>query len=168
MACGIMVKVGVPEHLQVEPLFKVHSFNSPSLVLSSSIVLLSLHIIHILTLTIINMVNFNISAQKDQDLEGMWGMHTAQVILFFLFNYSGTTYPCALVRWFVPVGEEPCPDTGMWIVEPDLDSNHKHISWSFILIVLFTVLIFLQYAGSSFYHAIFTLVILYQPSMLTM
>ena len=51
MAFGITVKVGVPEHLQVEPLFKVHSFNSPSLVLSSSIVLLSLHIIHILTLS---------------------------------------------------------------------------------------------------------------------
>ena len=69
-----------------------------------------------------------IFAQKDQDLEGMRGMHAAQVILFFLFNYSGTTYPCALVRWFVPVGEEPCPDTGMWIVEPDLDTNHKRIT----------------------------------------
>ncbi|KAJ6521991.1 hypothetical protein B0H19DRAFT_973758, partial [Mycena capillaripes] len=26
---------------------------------------------------------------------------------------------CALVHWFSAHGEEPCADTGMWIVKPD-------------------------------------------------
>ncbi|KAJ7491526.1 hypothetical protein B0H11DRAFT_2398839 [Mycena galericulata] len=27
---------------------------------------------------------------------------------------------CALVRWFVPIGDSPDPDTGMWVVEPEV------------------------------------------------
>ncbi|KAF7974379.1 hypothetical protein HWV62_12354 [Athelia sp. TMB] len=37
------------------------------------------------------------------------------------------TYPCALVEWFVPCGEEPCEDTGMWVVEPEMDDEDSHI-----------------------------------------
>jgi len=33
---------------------------------------------------------------------------------------DGVTYPCALLEWFIPVGDEPDVETGMWIVEPDV------------------------------------------------
>jgi hypothetical protein len=42
---------------------------------------------------------------------------------FMSFTASGITYPCALVTWFSAIGDEPCPDVGMWMVEPDLDVN---------------------------------------------
>lgn len=29
-------------------------------------------------------------------------------------------YPCALIEWFVPISDRPCPDTGMWIVKPQI------------------------------------------------
>ena len=29
-------------------------------------------------------------------------------------------YPCALVEWFVLVSDKLCPDTGMWIVKPQI------------------------------------------------
>ncbi|KAK0184237.1 hypothetical protein F5146DRAFT_938858, partial [Armillaria mellea] len=31
-------------------------------------------------------------------------------------------YPYALVTWFSSVSNETCPETGMWIVQPDLDA----------------------------------------------
>ena len=55
-------------------------------------------------------------------------LHAARVLLFFSFKYgSQITFPCALVTWFSPVGDEPCPDTGMWIVEPDVDRNGQRV-----------------------------------------
>ncbi|TRM57413.1 hypothetical protein BD626DRAFT_551157 [Schizophyllum amplum] len=32
-------------------------------------------------------------------------------------------YPCALVTWFTVIGDAPCPDTGLWMVEPDIDAR---------------------------------------------
>ncbi|KAF8347311.1 hypothetical protein F5887DRAFT_1060897 [Amanita rubescens] len=52
------------------------------------------------------------------DLPGLRGMDVAQVKLLHIVYY-----PCALVSWFSVVGDEPCPDTGMWRVEPDFDQN---------------------------------------------
>ncbi|KAF5378904.1 hypothetical protein D9615_006850 [Tricholomella constricta] len=54
------------------------------------------------------------------DDPGFKGLHVARVFLFFSFSHQGTTYPCALVNWFSPLDELPCPDTGMWMVEPDV------------------------------------------------
>ncbi|KAG2088366.1 uncharacterized protein F5147DRAFT_748442 [Suillus discolor] len=51
------------------------------------------------------------------------GLYVAQVILFFSITYRGQLYPCALVRWFAPIGNEPCKSTGMWMVEPELDDG---------------------------------------------
>ncbi|KAI0309828.1 hypothetical protein OF83DRAFT_1278998 [Amylostereum chailletii] len=51
------------------------------------------------------------------------GLYVVRVLLFFQFISDGVIYPCALVSWFSPVSETPCPDTGMWIVEPDLDGG---------------------------------------------
>lgn len=64
-----------------------------------------------------------IFAEKDPDIMGFRGLHAAQVLLFFSFFYRGELYPCALVQWFVPVGDQPCPDTGMWIVEPNVNAD---------------------------------------------
>lgn len=66
--------------------------------------------------------------QRDPDLEGMRGMHAVQVVLFFSFIFNHITYPCALVRWFIPVGNEPCRDTGMWIVEPALNADGSRVT----------------------------------------
>ena len=35
----------------------------------------------------------------------------------------GVYYPCALVEWFTPVGNEPDDITGMWIVQPEIDDD---------------------------------------------
>ena len=66
-------------------------------------------------------------AEKDPSLAGFCGLFVAQVILFFSFSYRNTSYPCALVRWFSVIGEEPCPHTGMWMVEPEFDENEERV-----------------------------------------
>lgn len=40
---------------------------------------------------------------------------------------QGDQIPCALIEWFSPVGEECDEDTGMWIVEPDIDIDGHRI-----------------------------------------
>ena len=58
------------------------------------------------------------------DAPGMEGLLLARVLLFFSFDHEGgTKYPCALVHWFSIVGEGPCSETGMWIVEPDFKGS---------------------------------------------
>ncbi|KAH9960987.1 hypothetical protein BJV74DRAFT_871953 [Russula compacta] len=37
-------------------------------------------------------------------------------------------YPYALVQWFVPIGDHPCKDTGMWMVEPDFDHRGQRVT----------------------------------------
>ena len=54
----------------------------------------------------------------DPNADGMHGYEIARVFCFFSFVYKGITYPCAVVRWFDKVGEEPDDLTGMWIVRP--------------------------------------------------
>ena len=63
--------------------------------------------------------------ETDAALPGMQGLLVAQVFLFFKFSYRDIVYPCALVHWFEPVGNEPCPDTGMWIVRPTFRGRFK-------------------------------------------
>jgi len=50
--------------------------------------------------------------------------------LLFSFSDAGVTYPCALVHWFVRVGDTPDEDTGMWIVEPEIidDDGRYHLT----------------------------------------
>ncbi|KAG6885247.1 hypothetical protein C0992_005299 [Termitomyces sp. T32_za158] len=59
----------------------------------------------------------------DEELEGFRGLHAARVRLFFDITHDKRKYPCALVTWFHTLSDEPCPETGMWIVEPDLDNQ---------------------------------------------
>jgi hypothetical protein len=63
---------------------------------------------------------------SDSDEPGFAGLHVARVLLFFSFNHDMVTYPCALVHWFSTVGDTPCDETGMWMVEPDFIGS-KHV-----------------------------------------
>lgn len=63
--------------------------------------------------------------EKDPNLAGFWGLHVVHVICFFKFKLNRTQFSCALVTWFLPIDDEPCEDTEMWIIEPDLDRGGK-------------------------------------------
>jgi hypothetical protein len=60
---------------------------------------------------------------KDPSLPGFRGLHVVRTMLFFSFVHNNVTYPCALVQWFLPIGDEPDEATGMYVVEPELDGN---------------------------------------------
>jgi len=55
--------------------------------------------------------------------DGLQGLFVAHVYLFFSFQLDNLTYPCALVHLFKPLRDEPDPDTGMWIFQPDCDQD---------------------------------------------
>lgn len=58
-----------------------------------------------------------------EDEPGFRSLLVARVFLFFSFTHLGTRHECALVHWFSTVGDLPCEETGMWIVEPDYRSG---------------------------------------------
>ena len=68
-----------------------------------------------------------IFVSTDPDKRGMRGLDVARVRLFFSFMYQGIKYPCALIRWFSRLGDEPDVDTGMWMVQPDLQADQSPI-----------------------------------------
>jgi hypothetical protein len=57
------------------------------------------------------------------ELGGMRGLEVVRVFLFFSFVHGDTCYPCALVQWFLVIGNEPDDETGFWMVEPDVRQN---------------------------------------------
>ncbi|KAG1874100.1 hypothetical protein C8R48DRAFT_745984 [Suillus tomentosus] len=61
--------------------------------------------------------------EHDPTLQGFKSLYVAEVILFFSFYFRGVDYPCAIVRWFETIGDQPCSNTGMWMVEPEFDAN---------------------------------------------
>jgi hypothetical protein len=66
--------------------------------------------------------------EKDPELEGMRGLHVAQVLLFLSFTSHRITYPCALIQRFAIVGDAPCSDTGMWIVKPEMEVDGTQVT----------------------------------------
>jgi hypothetical protein len=66
--------------------------------------------------------------QRDDTIQGFQGLHVAQVLHFLQFKFCDVSYPTALVQWFIPIDDEPCCDTGMWIVAPELDEHHNRIT----------------------------------------
>ena len=54
-------------------------------------------------------------------MPGMRGLDIAWVHLFFSFEVGDESFPCALVHHFSKTFDDPDPDNGMWIVEPDID-----------------------------------------------
>ena len=59
----------------------------------------------------------------DLEHDRFMGMCIGRVYLFFSFVYEGIYYPCALVHWFVPVGETVHDETGQWVVKPEFVGN---------------------------------------------
>ena len=57
------------------------------------------------------------------DHDGFLGMCVGRVHLFFSFVYESVDYHCALVYWFIPVGELVHEETGQWVVEPEFIGN---------------------------------------------
>ena len=65
--------------------------------------------------------------KKDPELEGMRGLRVAQVLLFLSFTSRHIPYSCALVQWFIVVGDTPCGETGMWIVKPEMGDDGTQV-----------------------------------------
>ncbi|KAI6013170.1 hypothetical protein BKA83DRAFT_4466263 [Pisolithus microcarpus] len=61
----------------------------------------------------------------DPEANGMRAYSVARILAFFSFNYKGVTYPCAAVRWFDTIGNEPDNDMGMWMVRPTHSANNS-------------------------------------------
>lgn len=61
------------------------------------------------------------------DEPGMRGLDIARVHLFFSFEVGDDTFSCALIHQFCKSFDDPDPDNGMWIVEPDFDSDKYRV-----------------------------------------
>ncbi|KIM59491.1 hypothetical protein SCLCIDRAFT_126146, partial [Scleroderma citrinum Foug A] len=61
--------------------------------------------------------------EKDPTLSGFPGLFVAKVLHFFYFEFRNRYYPCALVHWFDSIGDQPYPNTGMWMVEPEYNGE---------------------------------------------
>ena len=53
----------------------------------------------------------------------MLGLDVVRIYLFFSFIYESVTYPCAFVHWYTLLNESPDEDTGMWMVQPEEESD---------------------------------------------
>ncbi|KAI0247880.1 hypothetical protein BJV78DRAFT_1276756 [Lactifluus subvellereus] len=59
----------------------------------------------------------------DSAAEGMRGLDVARARLFFKFKFHGVIYCCALIQWFLRIGNNLDEDTGMWMIKPDMDDS---------------------------------------------
>ena len=57
------------------------------------------------------------------DWNGFGGLLVAWVRLLFAFGHRGKMYECALVGWYLLVGNVLDEATGMWIVAPEMDQQ---------------------------------------------
>jgi hypothetical protein len=64
----------------------------------------------------------------DAEVPGMLGMAVARVRLFFSLYYEETTYPCALVDWYTRFQDSADEDTGLWVVQPELDATGNPVT----------------------------------------
>ena len=58
----------------------------------------------------------------------MRGLDIVHIQVLFSFEFRGKRYPCALVHWFSRIGDATDEDTGMWIVQPELDDDQPVVS----------------------------------------
>lgn len=63
--------------------------------------------------------------EQDASLPGFRGCLVARVHAFLGVTHRRMKHPCALVTWYSSMGDDPCPDTGMWRVTPDVDRQGK-------------------------------------------
>jgi len=57
----------------------------------------------------------------------MRGLEIARVHLLFSFEVGDNLFSCALVHEFCKSFDDPDPDNGMWIVEPDFDDDKYRV-----------------------------------------
>jgi hypothetical protein len=57
------------------------------------------------------------------ELEIIHGLSIVRILLFFSFIFNDKTYPCAFVRWFSRIADERDEDTGMWMVQPEVEDD---------------------------------------------
>jgi hypothetical protein len=57
----------------------------------------------------------------------MRGLNIARVHLFFSFEMGHQTFSCALIHEFCKTFNDPDPDNGMWIVEPDYNQGDYRV-----------------------------------------
>jgi hypothetical protein len=67
---------------------------------------------------------------QDKNLPGFRGLLVAQVHAFIRIKpkhirRSQCSYLCAIVSWFKTVGDMPCPNTGMWIIQRELEHGKE-------------------------------------------
>jgi hypothetical protein len=84
------------------------------------------------------------------DADGFLGTHVARVKLFFSFKHDGVEYPCALVEWFQRVADVPEEETGMWLVQPELTSQHTRYASVIHLDTVLRGIHLLPYFGDRF------------------
>ncbi|KZP05117.1 hypothetical protein FIBSPDRAFT_766326, partial [Athelia psychrophila] len=66
--------------------------------------------------------------ETDPDGEGMLGLDIARARQFFSFTFRGKQYPCVLIHWFKRCGARPSDNTGMWVVERELDEDGEQMA----------------------------------------
>jgi hypothetical protein len=59
---------------------------------------------------------------------GMCNLRVARVRSFFAFEYGSETHCCALVHWYKLWRNEPDPDNGMYIVQPDIIGGRRNMA----------------------------------------
>ncbi|KAI9065785.1 hypothetical protein FKP32DRAFT_1567193, partial [Trametes sanguinea] len=64
----------------------------------------------------------------DPSQPGFRGLEVVRIrLLFSIRTMDQTVYPCALASRFIPMGDHPCSDTGMWIVRPEVDEHGQPV-----------------------------------------
>ncbi|KAJ7202083.1 hypothetical protein GGX14DRAFT_370690 [Mycena pura] len=63
--------------------------------------------------------------EMDSEASGMEGMLVARALLFFSFAWKDKDYSCALIHWFTTIADTPDPDTGMWVVTPEMERGRR-------------------------------------------
>jgi hypothetical protein len=61
------------------------------------------------------------------DTEGSMGFSVARVLASMVIKHEEVPCECCLVHWFRHVGHAPDPDTGLWMVEPELGHGRRRI-----------------------------------------
>ncbi|KAJ3980898.1 hypothetical protein F5890DRAFT_1575378 [Lentinula detonsa] len=61
--------------------------------------------------------------EGDSSGNGFSGLLVGRVFMFFRFTHQEQVFPCALIQWYSTVGNAPCDQTGLWIVEPDFNQE---------------------------------------------
>ncbi|KAI9441589.1 hypothetical protein H4582DRAFT_2110402 [Lactarius indigo] len=61
--------------------------------------------------------------ERDSTLPGARGFDVVRLRALFSFVWRDIYYPCALIRWFIHVGDKPDEVTGLWVVQPDTNAD---------------------------------------------